>query len=187
MNRSQLGNHSQISSINNEDENLIRVNSFFHRELNCWIVQTKGNISPIRTESPPTPVRKDQPQQQSSKSIGIDIGEYKRLSSRQKVAAFMNSRCMDWFFISLIVIYMGLVFANIAVDSGCNTSSETQLALQILRYIEIGILALFMLEILIKWMVMGFKVNLVDEKSVMLISLINRLISRTVGSLLTLL
>lgn len=99
----------------------------------------------------------------------------------------MNSRCMDWFFIGLIVIYMGLVFANIAVDSGCNTSSETQLALQILRYIEIGILALFMLEILIKWMAMGFKVNLVDEKSVMLISLINRLISRTVGSLLTLL
>lgn len=65
---------------------------------------------------------------------------------------------MDWFFLFLIIIYMGLVVANIVIDDGCVSDQKILDALQALRYVEISILTLFILEIFFKTLFMGLKV-----------------------------
>ena len=80
------------------------------------------------------------------------------MTFREKAAVFLGSKCMDWFFLFLIIIYMGLVVANIVIDDGCVSDQKILDALQALRYVEISILTLFILEIFFKTLFMGLKV-----------------------------
>jgi hypothetical protein len=70
---------------------------------------------------------------------------------------------MDWFFLGLIIVYMGIVVADLIIDNGCITSHGILLALQILRYVEISILSLFILEIAFKSAAMGLKVCFIHQ------------------------
>jgi len=97
--------------------------------------------------------------QQINGSVKIDLGECKQQSCRQKMAGFLMSKCMDWFFIAWIIVYMLLVFVTIIFDNGCVTEQATLDALQALRYVELAILILFLLEIFIKTWALGFKVS----------------------------
>ena len=84
---------------------------------------------------------------------------HKPLTFRQKAAVILSSKPVDWFFIFLIVLYMGLVIANIIIDNGCETDQAILDALQALRYVEVAILSLFILEIMAKSASMGLKVR----------------------------
>lgn len=62
----------------------------------------------------------------------------------------------------LIVFYVMLVLVNIVIDDGSCTSGYGLIkAVLYLKYIELGILGIFIIEILIKAVAMGMQVRLI--------------------------
>ena len=71
----------------------------------------------------------------------------------------MNHKYVEGTVVALIVVYVLIVMVNIVLDdSSFNTQDEIKTTLDVLRYVELGILGVFMLEIIFKVWGSGIKV-----------------------------
>jgi hypothetical protein len=77
----------------------------------------------------------------------------------QRLSDAMNSKVIEWVFILLIVIYTLLVFVTIVLDDGCTNSDNVNKALDVLKIVELVIISIFILEIMLRVIGSGFKVN----------------------------
>lgn len=73
---------------------------------------------------------------------------------------FVSSKPFDLTIIWLVVVYTVLVFILFALDNEENTNnSDIQLVIDIVQYIEMSILGIFMIEIILKVIAIGFTVK----------------------------
>lgn len=71
----------------------------------------------------------------------------------------MNSKFVDILMISLIIIYVVLVIANVVMnDPAYIFRPDVTMAVQNIKYAEIAILGFFVLELLLKVCALGIKV-----------------------------
>ena len=129
-------------------------------------LQTKRNAtdtSPIVQDSSQRTPDKQLPRVASAngpKSVGIEVGEVSKVSCRAKFAMLVNSKYTDTFIIVLIVIYVVMVLISMIIDEGSCTTNQTIIkTLRVLKYIEIGILSIFIIEIIVKSFALGIKVH----------------------------
>lgn len=72
----------------------------------------------------------------------------------------MNHKYVEGTVVALIVVYVLIVMVNIVLDdSSFNESEAISTTLDALRYVELGILGVFMLEIVFKVWGSGIKVS----------------------------
>jgi hypothetical protein len=86
----------------------------------------------------------------------------------------MNSKLYQMTMIVIIVMYTILVFVNMVLDSDCSNDADINRAVMDLKYLEIALISLFMIEVFVNVGVLGFQVKEVEN-------LTNRTITRIGG------
>ena len=75
------------------------------------------------------------------------------------ISSILKSRVVEVSILGLIAIYTLLVLVTVLLDDGSDNSKPVIKALNILKYVELGILIVFIIEILLKVWAMGLQVN----------------------------
>ena len=81
----------------------------------------------------------------------------REISFRQKLAQFLKHRVVEYSVIVLIILFSLLVLVEIVLDDG-TPPPEVKDALDIISYVELTVVVLFLLEVCLKVFALGFSV-----------------------------
>lgn len=117
-----------------------------------------------------TPIKDKGPMNESATQANMkdDKNKFsKRISRRKKISNILNSKPFENFIIFLIVVYCLLVIVNFALnDFKSDEDNNIDTATQVLVYIELFILLVFIIEIFLGIYVYSFKVILLLFSSI---------------------
>lgn len=145
MNLSSISNNA---SALNEDENLIKQGAL------------PKNVPDKIEDSQKRRLSKDE--RPKKYSIQHDNLPVIQPSLRARIAKKLETRTADTSVICIILLYTTVVLINTFLDDGDGTNNDQTVddVLGVLKYIELFILILFMLEILVKAFIYGLRVIL---------------------------
>jgi len=78
---------------------------------------------------------------------------------RARLAEILNSKVVEIAIVILIICYSLLVMTSIVLDD-CDNSDRVENAVNTLKFVELGVVILFMVEIALRVYAFGFKVLL---------------------------
>lgn len=79
-----------------------------------------------------------------------------KVDCKTRMGIILNSKLVEVIVIILIIFYSLLVLANIVLDD-CDNGQGVKDALNALKFVELGVVILFVIEILLKVYGFGFK------------------------------
>lgn len=105
--------------------------------------------------------RDDKPKRYSLQKTLIPtlIPVFEASSFRRKLTNLLHNRITEIFLMGLILIYTLLVLVNIVLDDGTDTNQTITDTLRVLKFLELAILVIFMIEIIFRVCAFGVKVS----------------------------
>ena len=127
-----------------EDENLIS---------NKGLNRSPSTVGESRFK--PTATKEDRPKKYS---LQHDAPLVFKPTLREKLSTLLRSKTVEITVMGLTFLYMMLVFINIMMETGVEEDLDMMHAIRGLKFAELGILSLFIVEIILKVGAFGIKV-----------------------------